>query len=84
MANESEIEYEKKEYLIDYVIENFDNISPITHVNMYKRDYTNYHSGISKDWHFNFNWRNKDTLNIEFSDMSLDINAILYITETET
>jgi hypothetical protein len=31
-----------------------------------------------------FNWRDKDTLEIEFSDMSLDINAILDVIETET
>lgn len=89
MPDKAQINDAKNKYLINYIIENFDDISPITHVNIYKRDYTNYIWGIEQvitsDWNFmDFNWRDKDTLEIEFSDMSLDINAILDVIETET
>jgi hypothetical protein len=79
-----EINDVRKLYLRDYIIENFENISPITHINIYKRDYTSY-NGIKSDWNFrDFNWRDKDTLEIRFGDMSLDIEASLDVIETET
>jgi hypothetical protein len=84
LANESETNSARKQYLINYVIENFDNISPITHENIYKRDYS-YYSDITSDWNFRyFDWRDEDTLEIEFNDMSLNIQASLDIIETET
>jgi hypothetical protein len=87
LATESEVNDAKKWYLINYVIENFDSISPVTHKNIYKRDYTQHYSNISvtSDWNFWYSdWRDKDTLEIKFSDMSLTINASLDIIETDT
>jgi hypothetical protein len=42
MPSESEIDNVRKQYFKKFIIENFDNISPITHVNIYKKEYTDY------------------------------------------
>ncbi|MDR2640709.1 MAG: hypothetical protein LBC61_05380 [Candidatus Peribacteria bacterium] len=87
LGGEGEINEAKRLYLMDYVIKNFDDISPITHINTYKRDYINHYSRIieTSDWDFrNLNWRDKDTLEIEFGDMSLNLWVSLDATETET
>ncbi|MDR2411176.1 MAG: hypothetical protein LBD88_00800 [Candidatus Peribacteria bacterium] len=56
-------------------------------MNIYKRSYPNYYlqTPTISDWNFRYlDWRDKDTLDIEFNDMSLNIQASLDIIETET
>lgn len=81
--NSSELESARKEYIRYYIINNFDSISTIQHQDEYKRDYYN-GQWVYSDWNFsNFYWKNDNELNIEFSDMSLDIRASVNVIENQ-
>lgn len=84
--DESELKNAKQEYLKNYVVKNFDEITILRHKNEYKRKYYNYSWDYS-DWNFwdlFFDRENDRKLFITFSDRSLDINASLNIEETQT
>lgn len=81
--SEDELKYAKEEYLKRYVMENFDEISTIKHLNKYKRNYYgNY--WVKSDWSFDnlYFWNDDKILNIEFSDSSLDIDAQVWVEDT--
>lgn len=81
--SENERNEAKKVFFKQFIIEDFENISPIKHKNEYKRQYWN-RDGIYSDWDFwSFYWKDDKTINFEFSDMSLDIRASLDIEEKE-
>lgn len=84
--DESELKNAKQEYLKNYVVKNFDEITILRHKNEYKRKYYNYSLDYS-DWNFwnlFFDNENVKKLFINFSDRSLDINASLNVEETQT
>lgn len=83
--SEEDLKYAKLEYLKYEVIEKFDKISTIKHVDKYKREYYgNY--WVKSDWSFDnlYFWNDDKILNIEFSDNSLDIDAKINYEETST
>lgn len=83
--NESDLKSAKIEYLKYELAERFDEISTIKHVNKYKREYYgNY--WVKSDWSFDnlYFWNDEKVLNIEFSDMSLDIDAQVWVEDSAT
>lgn len=81
-ANQESLESAKEQYLQEYLIKNFDTISPLKHKKRYKRDYINDY-WYSSDWEFNsLNFDESNSLNINFGDRSLNINASLKIEDT--
>ncbi|MDD3302374.1 MAG: PspC domain-containing protein [Candidatus Gracilibacteria bacterium] len=83
--NEKELKKFKELYYQSYIINNFDSISSIKHIDKYKRNYENEYENNAYDWSFdNFNWNDTNNITIDFSDNSLEINANLYIEETSS
>lgn len=84
VINENDLAFAKKEYLQKYIIENFDNISPLIHKKMYKNNYYNNY-WFDSDRNFEkFNWEDEKNLYFNFFDNSLNIYASLQIEETST
>lgn len=86
--NEEDLKMWKKSYLTNYIISNFDDISPILHNDDYKREYYNnfYYENNNSDWNFkDFKWED-DYKNVEviFWDMSLKIKSNINLEETST
>lgn len=83
----NELEEIKHRYMQDWVMEHFEEFSPITHDDKYKRDYWgNY--GIHSDWEFrDVHWENKNSewrLDVNFADQNVDVDAKLKVIESET
>jgi hypothetical protein len=80
--NEEELSNVKKQYLQEYVIKNFDSISPLKHKKKYKREYNNDY-WYNSDWDFyDFKFEENNNLNFNFQDRSMEINASLNIEDT--
>ncbi|MCH8518602.1 PspC domain-containing protein [Candidatus Gracilibacteria bacterium] len=80
--SEEELEDAKKLFLQNYIIQNFESISPLLHKEEYKRNYYSGYNQVS-DWKFtNFSFLDEETLRIRFGDMSLDIDAVMRVEES--
>jgi len=80
--NENDLISAKEQYLQEYVINNFDTISPLKHKQRYKREYTG-DNWYNSDWQFyDFSLEENNNLNFNFSDRSLEINATINIEDT--
>lgn len=81
--DEGSLQSAKEDFLKNYVVENFDEISILKHKNRYKQEYY-WNYWTKSDWMFNNLYFENDwkTLNVEFSDMSLEVDASLGIEET--
>ncbi len=74
----------KKQLFQQYIIDNFDSISPIKHKKRYKREYIN-NDWYNADWEFyDFNYIDTWSLDFTFEDRSLSIYANIKLEETET
>lgn len=74
----------KRRFKENYIIENFSEISPIKHKDKYKREYYNNYSNVS-DWDlYDFDWKNDKKLVFKFQDRSIDVEASLEATNSES
>lgn len=74
----------KKQLYQQYIIDNFDSISPVKHKKRYKREYIN-DDWYNADWEFyDFNYIDTWSLDFTFEDRSLSIYANVKLEETET
>lgn len=82
--NKQDLDEAKKRFKENYIIENFSEISPIKHKEKYKREYYNNYSNVS-DWDlYDFDWKNDKKLVFKFQDRSIDVEASLEATNSES